>query len=78
MLKDIELFERVNKLVDNCDEEKQNKLEELLPILYKFNYLNELFERGLDNRELNEIFANHRIEDMYIELKQLLYDILDN
>lgn len=78
MLKDIELFERVNKLVDNCDEEKQNKLEELLPILYKFNYLNELFERGFDNRELNEIFANHRIEDMYIELKQLLYDILDN
>lgn len=63
-----------NKILDN---NIVNELMEILPILFRLNYLEIEFENGTYNKKVYNTLVKYNINDFYIEIKDILfYDIL--
>lgn len=77
---DLSAFEFLDKAItcnNNIDIETSKELMEILPILYKVNYLEIEFENGAYNKKVKNLLEKSNITDFYINLKSiLLFDIL--
>lgn len=61
----------------NIDNEIAKELMEILPILFRTNYLEIEFESGAYNKKVNNLLTKFNITDFYIGLKDILFfDIL--
>ena len=63
------------RLIENI--EKKKEIEEILPILYRTQYIYLDYIDGVKNKKLDSILFNYNIEDFYIDLKTELFNILE-